>query len=427
MQVSDHLWQTFKSCTGICTDSRQLLPGQLFFALHGDNFDGHAFVSGALEKGAIAAVISNPALAGDPRYILVPDTLKALQGLARRHRLTFDIPVIAITGSNGKTTTKELMASVLKTFYKVHYTHGNLNNHLGVPLTLLSMPADTQVAIIEMGANHQGEIRELCEIAWPTYGLITNIGKAHLEGFGGYEGVKKAKGELYVFLANNKGTIIFNADDEVLSQLIPSGCKTISYGQSANRHPDFHFHLTTASPTININCHAPQSSFPSQLYGLYNVPNILAAIVAGLHLNVPIPNIKQGIFSYLPANQRSQWLTWHGHQVMMDAYNANPSSMSLAIQTFEMHPAERKILILGDMRELGEWSLVEHQQIVNILTDKPWYEVILIGEWFGKTKHPFRHFATTGEAKDYITKQFWPPSTILLKGSRGMTLEKIIQ
>lgn len=428
MLVSELLWQLFNKSTGVCTDTRLLRPGQLFFALQGENFNGNLFASKALELGALAVVVSDPNLKGDDQYILVENTLLTLQALATQYRAEFQIPVIGITGSNGKTTTKELMASVLKTTFRVHFTQGNLNNHLGVPLTILSMPEDTEIAIIEMGANHQGEIRELCQIAQPTHGLITNIGKAHLEGFGGYEGVKKAKSELYDYLSKHQGLIFYNRDDEVLHSVLPAQCRTISYGTFLETPPDYIFELVESEPFLHLKMISPlQENIRSQLYGLYNVPNIMAAAVVGHHFQVTISAIQNGVYEYIPNNQRSQWVSWQGHQVMMDAYNANPSSMALAIQTFRKHHAAHKILILGDMRELGEWSLPEHQTIVDKINEDKWAEVILIGDWFGHTRHTFHHFATTDEAKTYVNAQTWPPSTILLKGSRGMKLEKIIQ
>lgn len=428
MLVPERLWQLFIKSAGVCTDTRLLQPNQLFFALYGDNFNGNSFALKALELGALAAVVSDPDLQKDNRCMVVEDTLVTLQALATQYRSEFNIPVIGITGSNGKTTTKELMASVLKTTLRVHFTQGNLNNHLGVPLTILSMPKTTEIAIIEMGANHQGEIRKLCQIAQPTHGLITNIGKAHLEGFGGYEGVKKAKSELYHYLHKHHGLIFYHQDDEVLLSVLPDRCRTISYGTHAEEHPDYGFNIVKTEPFLQLESFSPvQATISSQLYGLYNIPNIMAAVSIGHHFKLTIPSLQKGVYDYVPANQRSQWVPWHAHQVMMDAYNANPTSMAIAVQTFQLYPAEHKILILGDMKELGDWSLMEHQAIVDKIAEHKWSQVILIGDWFGRTKHAYRHFATTDEAKTFIDAQSWPPSTILLKGSRGMKLEKIIQ
>lgn len=426
------LYDLFLEHPQVTTDSRDCKTGSIFFALKGEFFNANEFAAQALEKGCAFAVVDDQAYARDNRYIVVKDVLKALQELATRHRMEMGAKIIGITGSNGKTTTKELIASVLQQKYKVLYTQGNLNNHIGVPLTLLQLRPEHQLAVIEMGANHQGEIRALCEIARPDFGLITNVGKAHLEGFGSFEGVIKTKGELYEYVANNGLGIFINIDNDFLNGIaekhhIPE-LKQITY--SIKKHPDLSMvtcKLESSDPFLTLECQTGSTfTLQTKLVGSYNTENVLAAITTGHFFGLKNAQIQAGIEQYEPRNNRSQLTVSENNKLIVDAYNANPTSMQAAIENFARMAVENKMLILGDMRELGEDSLNEHQAIVDLLIEKGFDKVVLTGTEFARTKHSFKSFLNIDALNTYLEQNPVKNHTILIKGSRGIQLEKII-
>lgn len=426
MKAIKELYECFLSHPSVSTDTRKIEPGSLFFALKGPNHDGNAFATEAIEKGAAFAVVSDPALQGD-QFFFVEDTLKSLQDLATYHRSQFRIPVLGITGSNGKTTTKGLLKSVLQEKYRTHATYGNLNNHIGVPLTLLDMPLDTEFAIIEMGANHVGEIAELCRIALPDAGLITCIGEAHLEGFGGIEGVFRGKSELFNHVRSVYGTFFLNGEDPYLSRLQDHSLNMITYGH----HPEFQVCTTRAEggPGISFMYHGEgqQYQFESRLYGDYNLINITAALAVGLHYKVPIRDIQAGVRNFQSIENRSQLLQFGGKTVVLDAYNANPSSMRSAIDAFGSNFG-KGALILGDMKELGQGSRLQHQALVDQISSEGWPEVILVGEEFGKTIMPerFRWYPDRASLNEKENIGSIDHAYILIKGSRSMRLEEFL-
>jgi UDP-N-acetylmuramoyl-tripeptide--D-alanyl-D-alanine ligase len=361
------------------------------------------------------------------RIIRVDDVLLTLQNLAGYHRSRFSIPFVGITGSNGKTTTKELLHAVLSTTLKTYSTQGNLNNHIGIPLTLLGIKPDAQLAVVEMGANHLHEIEGYCRYTRPTHGIITNVGKAHLEGFGGIEGVRKGKGELYDFLRQNQGTAFVMWDYEYLRQMSKGIPALITYGQQAEasirgdvvqRDPFLEIRITNGMPGLQISTH---------LAGDYNLPNILAAVAVGNHFHVPTESIKMAIESYLPSNSRSQLMTLGSNRVILDAYNANPSSMKAAIENFAGLKAKHKVLILGAMAELGKDSLDEHRQLLELIGKYPWSEVVLVGGDFLRIKHPHLSFENSLAAKEWFLGQDFHDTHFLIKGSRSMKMEKILE
>lgn len=422
--IIETLYQAFLAANQrITTDTRHLEKGAVFFALKGGNFDGNTFAQAALDAGCSAAVIDADDIELRPGMIKVPDVLMALQALATHHRRQFKGPVLAITGSNGKTTTKELVNAVLSQKYNTLYTFGNLNNHIGVPLTLLRLNASHNFAIIEMGANHQGEIDQLCRIAEPAYGMITNIGKAHLEGFGGIEGVKKGKSEMYRFLEQNGGLLFVNGDDSVLMELSSKMNRKL-YGSSQEFYvqgtvlPNERaaFQLTDqANSTLTVQSH---------LVGSYNVINCLAAAAIGRFFGVTDQQIKTAIEGYVPDMNRSQLHQTEKNTLILDAYNANPNSMKAAIENFAGLPAGRKLALLGDMFELGDYSAQEHQMVADLCAAKG-VEAILVGPAFAKTKTNLRCFETVAGCKSYLQDQQIVQSTILIKGSRGMKMEQL--
>ncbi len=426
------LYDLFKNSTGVTTDSRKVHVGSIYVALKGANFDGNEYAEKAIENGAHYAVVDDEKFLLSPKYLLVEDGLKALQQLATFHRRQFYIPVVAITGSNGKTTTKELVASVLGSYYTVHYTYGNLNNHIGVPLTLLGMETNIDIAIIEMGANHVGEIKTLCEIAEPSHGLITNIGMAHLEGFGGLEGVKKGKSELYDWLAINKGIAFVNKEEAFLEKLAGKVLRKIIYKKSDAPNPAVAPHeisLLKTSPFLKVGYLVKGQSFEaeSQLIGTYNFNNLMTAICLGKYFKVPGEKIKEGIENYLPSNNRSQIVKKGNNQIILDAYNANPTSMQNAITYLKETVDGKKIAIVGDMLELGSCSKTAHQDIVNLLKEAAIYQVVLVGTEFKSTTHDgFLHFDNFQDCKSWFEEQNFDNTTILIKGSRGIQLEKIL-
>jgi len=426
------LYELFKQHPKVTTDSREVPPDSLFFALKGERFDGNAFAQSALEKGAAYAVIDDPEHKKDDRYLLVDDALRTLQELATHHRRQFHIPILAITGSNGKTTTKELVSRVLASRYPTHWTQGNLNNHIGVPLTLLRMPLHTEIAVVEMGANHQGEIDFMCKIAEPSHGLITNIGKAHLEGFGGIEGVKKGKSELYRHLGRTGGMAFVNGSERFLPQLAESVSKKLFYQRSpsSSLQDPYDVYLLEEQPCVKalfLSGHNVPREVNTQLSGVYNFSNVMTAIAVGKYFKVPALRIKEAIESYVPENMRSQLLQHGSNTILLDAYNANPTSMRFAIENFARYHAKKRLAIVGDMLELGEDSQLEHQDIVALLEEHKIDQVLLVGPEFGKTKHQFQHVEDTAAAKSWFAKQQPEETHILIKGSRGMKLETILE
>ncbi|GJM34313.1 MAG: UDP-N-acetylmuramoyl-tripeptide--D-alanyl-D-alanine ligase [Saprospiraceae bacterium] len=430
----EELYDIFLKYPGICTDTRKLQQGDLFFALKGDRFNGNLFAKTALDAGAAFAIIDDPTLADEPGMIWVDDTLKCLQDLAHHHRSQLDIPIIALTGSNGKTTTKELMAVVMGSHYPLQYTKGNLNNHIGVPLSLLSIGPDAEVAIIEMGANHQGEIDALCRIAAPTHGLVTNIGKAHLEGFGGEEGVRKGKSELFRYLEETGGVAFVNLSEPHLLALSEGVNKRIFYKQDEvcrNTGPFYAVRLVEANPFVVAEFLGENSQplqINSELIGQYNFSNIMTAIVIGWYFKVPGDQIKSAIESYVPANNRSQLLHLGSNTLILDAYNANPSSMQQALMALKVMKGEKKMAILGDMLELGQESENAHQEIAQLANELLLVNLVLVGPHFAEIAHTLnlKHFEDATALGTWFQEQVFEDTLILLKGSRGMALEKIL-
>lgn len=422
----ESLYALFRQYPSVQTDTRQLKPGDLFFALKGENFNGNQFARQAIEAGAVAAVIDEPAFAIEGKTILVPDVLKALQELAGRHRDSFSVPFIAITGSNGKTTTKELLHAVLSSHFRTYTTEGNLNNHIGIPLTLLKVKPDAEMAVIEMGANHQREIAGYCTYAKPDYGIITNCGKAHLEGFGGVEGVRKGKGELYDFLRTYNGTAFIMQDYDYLREMSRGISRIIRYG---TRDADLEGKMVRSEPflEVEITKGAATGNIHTHLVGDYNLPNVLLAVCAGKYFGVPDEKIKTAIENYTPSNSRSQLLTLGNNQIILDAYNANPSSMKLAIENFARLQAEEKVLMLGAMAELGAESLQEHQDLIELIGQYQWKAVVLVGGDFLKLPHPFISCRDAAEARDWFRSQSFTGAHILVKGSRSMKMEKVLE
>ena len=435
---TEALYQKYLASRLVCTDTRMISAGCIFFALKGDSFDGNAFAEAAIQAGAGWAVVDDQALKTNGHFIFVEDVLTSLQDLARHHRKQLDIPFIAITGSNGKTTTKELLYSVLSQHCKTHATSGNLNNHIGVPLTILSIPEGTEIAIIEMGANHQKEIALLCSIALPTHGLITNVGKAHLEGFGGFEGVKTAKGELYEFLAKSNSAIFINSDNHHLVSMRRERNvqKVISYGGGTDNYVSAF--LTKSAPYLEVAWHREAMELDdrthiaqSNLTGTYNLENILAAICIGTFFKLPPDQINRGIKAYQPSNYRSQLVETKKNTLICDYYNANPSSMAVALDNLENAAQEPKAFILGDMFELGEDTGAEHLAIVQQSPLLKTQRNIFIGEEFFKHKdqatEKAEFYLSTDDAYGALKENPLTGFLILVKGSRGMKLEKLIE
>ena len=423
MSIQD-LHELFLKSSGVVTDSRKIKNNAIYFSLKGANFNGNQFAKSAIEKGAMCAVIDeNKYLEDKGNYILVENSLATLQQLANFHRKKVKTKIIGITGSNGKTTSKELIHSVLKTHFKTYCTKGNLNNHIGVPLSLLEIPSKTEFAVIEMGANHIGEIEFLSKIAEPNYGYITNFGKAHLEGFGSEEGVIKGKSELYEFLIENSGFIFYNSDDEKQKNILSNYKNKFGFGKKA---ADLNYLVKTESPNIIVEIN--DNIFKSTLFGSYNIPNIISAISIGIFLGVPIEKVKNGILNYISSNNRSQVLKINSNNIILDAYNANPSSMLLAIKAFQNAELENKVLILGDMFELGKNENEFHQEIVDYCNNLDVKRVYLVGEIFSKTNYSNKFISFNNYIELSNNKEFKKikHSSLLIKGSRGVQLEKIL-
>lgn len=421
------LYKHYQEHPVVTTDSRDCPVGSIFIALKGETFDGNQFAASALEKGCSMAVVSDAAVAGtDPRMVLVSDTLQTYKDLAREHRRQFDIPVIGITGTNGKTTTKELTRAVLAQRYNVMATEGNYNNDVGVPKTLLRLRPEHEIAIVEMGASHPGDIQTLAETAEPTCGLITNVGKAHLQGFGSFEGVVHTKGELYANLAERSGSVIFvNADNPHLMGIVPEGIETVLYTQDASKEARVCGEVVACDPFLRLRwreADGPWHAVTTHLIGSYNLDNVLAAVTVGLQFGVTPQQICAAIEGYVPSNNRSQLTeTAHNH-LIVDAYNANPTSMAAALDNFSLMQVSPKMAILGEMRELGASSAEEHQRIVERLANCPFDMVWLVGSEFATIDCPYRKFANVEEVKAALAADCPQGYYILIKGSNGTKL-----
>ena len=426
------IYSIFQKCTGVTTDSRKCGPGLMFFALKGERFDGNEFVRGALEQGCPYAVMDNAGLydAQDCRMILVDNVLLTLQQVAALHRRTLGTPVIGITGTNGKTTTKELTNAVMSTTYNVLCTQGNLNNSIGVPLTVLGLKPEHEYAIVEMGASHPGDIKELVEVSQPDFGLITNVGKAHLLGFGSFEGVKRTKGELYDWLREHDGTAFVNRDNEHLQQMC-KGLPLIEYGKPGHDGLLVEGEVLECNPFVKFRWRSGKGEWhtvQTSLIGAYNVDNALAAITIGLKFGVKEQDASEAVANYKPQNNRSQLTETGRNSLVVDAYNANPTSMAAALENFSMIKAQDKMLILGDMRELGEASDAEHRKIVEEIVKYGFTQVWLVGSEFAKAADGsgFRLFADVDEVNKALESEKIAGKTILIKGSNSIGLTKTI-
>jgi len=424
------LYQIFLDCQLVTTDSRNCPEGSLFIALKGESFNGNAFAGKALETGCAYAIIDEPeyAVEGDQRYILVDNCLQTLQQLANYHRRQLGTQVIGITGTNGKTTTKELISAVLSQSHNILYTLGNLNNHIGVPSTLLRLKAEHDLAVIEMGANHPGEIKFLSEIAEPDCGIITNVGKAHLEGFGSFEGVIKTKGELYDFLRKKEGSTVFIHHDNAYLMNIAGGLNLIPYGTEDDLYVNGR--ITGNSPYLTFEWKAGKDGetyqVQTQLIGEYNFPNALAAITIGLFFGVEAAKINEALAGYTPQNNRSQLKKTNDNTLIIDAYNANPTSMMAALQNFRNMEVPHKMLLLGDMRELGAESAAEHQKIADYIKECDFEEVWLVGEQFAAAEHSFKTYPNVQEVIKELETNKPKGYTILIKGSNGIKLSSTV-
>jgi UDP-N-acetylmuramoyl-tripeptide--D-alanyl-D-alanine ligase len=428
LESIEELYSIYSRYPSVVTDTRKLNQGDLYFALKGPNFNGNLFAIAALEAGASYAIVDELIANSDSyqdRIILVQDVLTTLQQLAKYHRQQFNIPFIAITGSNGKTTTKELVYAVLASHFKTYTTQGNLNNHIGVPLTLLSIHKDAEMAVIEMGANHQKEIASYCTYTLPTHGMITNCGKAHLEGFGSEEGVKKGKGELFDYLRDHNGAVFLMADYDYLQTMSQGINHTIGYGQQSGQIQGEAIDAN-GMLTVKINKGIDINSVKTHLVGNYNLPNVLAAITIGQYFKVPNEKIKAAIENYIPTNSRSQLVKWQNNEVILDAYNANPSSMKLAVENFAKLNKANKVVCIGGMRELGANTSLEHQMLIDQLKENNWSDVVLVGAEFKNCNHSYHYFDTVEEAKAWFNSKQFSGYSILIKGSRGIQMEQLI-
>ncbi len=440
MLIAD-LYQLYLQFPSIQTDTRKVKKDDLFFALKGPNFNGNQFAHEALAKGAAYAVVDEVADYTDEKIIYVPDVLKTLQELALHHRSQFvfsisgkQIPFIAVTGSNGKTTSKELIHAVLSASFKTYTTEGNLNNHIGIPLTILKIKQDAAIAIIEMGANHQKEIEGYCIYTMPTHGVITNCGKAHLEGFGGEEGVRKGKGELYDYLRLHNGTAFIMWDYDYLQEMSEGITARITYG---THHANVTGVVKSGSGLLEvlITAGADINSIKTNLVGEYNLPNVLLAVAIGKYFKVPDEKIKWALENYVPSNSRSQLIEKDSNKIILDAYNANPTSMKAAVENFAKMSARAgtdgdgvdKVLILGGMMELGAESFQEHQHLIDLINKYKWKDVVLVGGDFGKVNHSFSFFENSLQAKEWFKIKNFVHSNILIKGSRSTAMEKVLE
>ena len=430
MEISA-LYNCFKECTGVTTDTRQCQPGTMFIALKGESFNGNQFAAQALQEGCRYAVVDEDkyADANEPRILKVDNCLKALQQLANYHRRQLGTYIIGITGTNGKTTTKELVANVLKSHYNVLYTQGNFNNHIGVPLTLLGLKKEHDYAVVEMGANHPGEINTLVHIAEPDCGLITNVGMAHLEGFGSLEGVIRTKGELYDYLRESGKKLTFiDADNNYLTG-ISEGLDLIAYGEKNTAHSSVVGELGACKPYLTFNWKLGEDSYAvnTHLIGSYNLKNALAAITVGTYFKVPVDKINRALSDYLPKNNRSQLLETETNHLIVDAYNANPTSMKAALDNFHVMDVKNKMVILGDMKELGASSREEHRKVVSCLDEYRFDLVMLVGAEFRSVDEKYQHFENVDALTAYLEQHRPMDSYILVKGSNSMKLDKVIK
>jgi UDP-N-acetylmuramoyl-tripeptide--D-alanyl-D-alanine ligase len=428
MTTTAELYSLFQNHPHVITDTRKLIKGGIFFALKGGNFNGNQFALQALNEGAAYAVIDEEIQINDDRLLMVDDVLKALQDLATYHRIQTKIPVLAITGSNGKTTTKELIAAVLSKKYNVNYTQGNLNNHIGVPLTLLSITNENNFAVVEMGANHQKEIELLASIAKPDFGLITNIGKAHLEGFGGIEGVKKGKGELYQNLKTNQKVIFIQKNSEALCDLLSDYNQFVSYGTT--NEFDVCGNAISGNEFLKVAIKKPfDITIQTNLTGNYNLDNVLVSVAVGNHFGVSVNDIKDAIENYQPSNQRSQIIRKEDATIVLDAYNANPSSMLVALENFNKSFEGYKIIALGEMLELGIESEQEHQRIGQLIKEINPQQIILVGSNFKNVAASLNanYFENSVQATEWLKATLPESFTILIKGSRGSKMEKLLE
>lgn len=420
---TEEIYPLFLEHPRICTDSRRIVPDSLFFALKGPNFNGNAYAGEALEKGASYAIVDEADSAGSPRCILVPDALKCLQELGTHHRRQSRATIVALTGSNGKTTTKELISRVLSRKYNTLSTEGNLNNHIGVPLTLLKLGEDTEMAVVEMGANHQREIAFLSRLAEPDYGYITNFGKAHLEGFGGVQGVIKGKSELYDYLLGAGKHVFLNADDPIQREKLKGYDKKIGFSTS---DPGF-FRIKNLGAAPYVKLQVEDTIIQTQLSGAYNFPNCAIAVLMGKYFDIPLPDIREALEGYVADNNRSQLITKKDLQIILDAYNANPSSMEVALRHLGGLKTGRKIAILGDMFELGEESEKEHQAIADLGTSLGIDDLYLVGNAFSGIRTEAKQFGTFADLLAFLKAHpIKGPATLLIKASRGMALERVL-
>ena len=427
----ENIYKIFQQYPSVQTDTRKLNKDDLFFALRGPNYNGNEFVKDALEKGAAYIFADQELPFSDDRVIVTDHVLQTLQDLAKFHRMQLDkladkkIPFIAITGSNGKTTTKELLNKVLASSFKTYTTEGNLNNHIGVPLTVLKIKNDVQMAVIEMGANHIGEIAGYCKYAMPTHGLITNCGKAHLEGFGSVENIKKGKGELFDYLREQDGVAFVNSDDEAVVDLSNSIKNTIFYGKKGKDSKGL---ITSSDPFVAINIPGEVDlNIQTNLVGAYNFSNVLAAVCIGRHFNIETEKIKEAIESYVPSNSRSQLLKLKSNVIISDTYNANPGSMKAAIENFAAMKGDKKILMLGSMMELGTESQHEHAFIISEIDKHQWEAVVLVGKGFEGISDKYINYENSCQAKKWLEEVHPENAQILIKGSRSMQMEKVLE
>lgn len=421
----EKLYNLYKQFPLICTDTRKPLPDSIFFCLKGSSFNGNKFASKALENGAAYVIIDEKDCWINDKTILVDDTLKTLQKLAEYHRRQLSIPIIGITGSNGKTTTKELIYQVLSKKFKTYATPGNLNNHIGVPLSVLQITNDTEIAIIEMGASKVGDIKELCEIALPDYGVITNIGLAHLEGFGSFENVIRTKTELYRSIESRKGLIFLNNNNNILKEH-SGGNNIFTYG--TNNNADICVTFVVANPYVKIYWENKKILIESQLIGKYNFENILCSIAVGEYFKVDSEDIKNAIENYIPQNFRSQFVQKKNNLIILDAYNANPTSMKAALENFNLMQSPKKVVMIGDMLELGQFESEEHKKIIEYIIDSNYAHVFLVGNIFRAInfRKDFHTFKTSKELSDYLKLNPVENALILVKGSRGTQMEVVI-
>ena len=422
----EELYSIYLEHPSIETDTRKIKEGDIFFALKGPNFNGNNYVEEAFKRGAFYCVCDEMSAITTGRILYVENVLITLQQLAKHHRQQFSIPFIGITGSNGKTTTKELVHEVLSTTYKCYTTKGNLNNHIGIPITILSVKKDAEIAVIEMGANHLKEIEGYCLYAMPTHALITNCGKAHLEGFGGEEGVKKGKGELFEYILKTDGTVFLNSDYDYLEKMSTAIKNKITYGSVeavfvGKAKEGEHLLEVEIVKGADINV------IKTQLAGNYNLPNVMAAVCIGKYFEVPDDKIKNALEAYIPTNSRSQIIKKGTNTILLDAYNANPSSMKVAIENFALMDGENKIVILGGMMELGNESMKEHATIIDLLSKYKWMQVVVAGKDFINLPSSVLHFNNATEIAGWFKKQQFKNATILIKGSRSMAMEKVLE